>query len=311
MNDTKSFTASIHTDQALAGFTAGIVTTTLLHPLDVIKIRFQVNPEKYATNRPFIGGTIHSFKYIIQKEGILKGLYRGVITSVAGTAASWGLYFWCYSRIKNLMTKDEQGKLAAWQYLLSSAEAGAITVITTNPIWVIKTRLCSTTRYTPNAYDGFWNGLTRLVKEEGLPGIYRGMIPALFGVAHGAIQFMTYEEMKKWRNKVRHDQGDTPKYELNTKLNTEEYLAMAATSKITATITTYPYQVLRSRLQVKGRVDDKGGVVECVKKIKTTEGYVGFYKGLAPSVIRVLPGTCLTFLVYENMSHYFKEHATF
>jgi hypothetical protein len=53
-----------------------------------------VDPAKHATNSHLIGGTIHSFKDIAQKEGVLKGLYRGVATSVVGAAASWGLYFW-------------------------------------------------------------------------------------------------------------------------------------------------------------------------------------------------------------------------
>ncbi|KAI8085000.1 flavin-adenine dinucleotide transporter [Halteromyces radiatus] len=310
MTDTKSFTASTHMDQALAGFGAGLISTTILHPLDVIKIRFQVDAAKHSTKRPLIGGTIKSFRDIIQHEGVFRGLYRGVSPSVAGATASWGFYFWWYSLIKKQMKKDDQGKLAAWQHLLASAEAGAITAIMTNPLWVIKTRMCTTTRYTADAYTGLWNGLNRLAKEEGIRGLYRGMVPALFGVSHGAIQFMAYEEMKKWRNDLRQAQGDIPKDELNAKLSTMEYLIMAVSSKTTAAVVTYPYQVLRSRLQNRETKDEYRGVMDCIKKIKSAEGYVGFYKGLAPSIIRVLPGTCITFLVYENMTQYFKNHAS-
>ncbi|CAO3643947.1 unnamed protein product [Cunninghamella echinulata] len=247
---TKSFTGSPHTDQALAGFGAGLVSTAILHPLDVIKIKFQVDAAKTSTKRPLIGGTIKSFKDIIQQEGISRGLYRGVTPSVAGATASWGFYFWWYSLIKKHMKKDDQGKLSAFQHLLASAEAGAVTAVMTNPLWVIKTRMCTTTRYTPDAYKGLIDGLIRLTKEEGIRGLYRGMVPALFGVSHGAIQFMAYEEMKKWRNDIKYAQGEIPKDELNAKLSTSEYLLMAMSSKITAAVTTYPYQVLRSRLQV-------------------------------------------------------------
>ncbi|KAF9822755.1 hypothetical protein SFRURICE_019445 [Spodoptera frugiperda] len=34
------------------------------------------------------------------------------------------------------------------------------------------------------------------------------------------------------------------------------------------------------------------------------EGWRGFYKGLKPSIVRVLPATMITFLTYENVSHY-------
>ncbi|ORX62711.1 mitochondrial carrier [Hesseltinella vesiculosa] len=310
MSDTKSFTSSPHMDQALAGFTAGMISTTFTHPLDMIKIRFQVDASKRSDKRPWLGGTIRSFRNIMSNEGGIAGLYRGVTPSALGAAASWGFYFWGYSFIKKHMTKDEHGKLQAWQHMVASTEAGAVTAILTNPIWVIKTRMCTTTRTTPGAYQSFLQGFYRLVTEEGLRGMYRGMVPALFGVSHGGIQFMAYEEMKKWRNERRHASGETAKSEWNAQLSTPEYLVMATSSKIVAAVTTYPYQVLRSRLQNRETRDEYRGVVDCIRKIKSVEGMRGFYKGLAPSVIRVLPGTCITFLVYENMTQYFKKHAT-
>ncbi|NXT63072.1 MFTC protein, partial [Chaetops frenatus] len=68
-----------------------------------------------------------------------------------------------------------------------------------------------------------------------------GFVPGLFGTSHGALQFMAYEDLKeryKYRNRVS-----------DTKLNTVEYIMMAAVSKIFAVAATYPYQVVRARLQ--------------------------------------------------------------
>jgi solute carrier family 25 folate transporter 32 len=119
-----------------------------------------------------------------------------------------------------------------------------------NPIWVVKTRMCTTKHNTPDAYNGLLDGLKRLYLEEGVRGFYRGIIPALFGVSHGAIQFMAYEEMKKKRNELRQAKGMSSTDEHNTKLSQTEYVVMAAASKVTASVITYPYQVLKSRLQV-------------------------------------------------------------
>lgn len=119
-----------------------------------------------------------------------------------------------------------------------------------NPLWVVKTRMCTTSFNTPDAYTGLLNGLKRLYVEEGVRGLYRGMVPALFGTSHGAIQFMVYEEMKKQRNDLRKKKGIISTDELNAKLSQTEYLVMAATSKVIASAVTYPYQVLKSRLQV-------------------------------------------------------------
>jgi solute carrier family 25 folate transporter 32 len=120
-----------------------------------------------------------------------------------------------------------------------------------NPLWVVKTRMCTTTRNTPGAYQGLLSGLKRLYLEEGIKGLYRGIVPALIGVSHGAIQFMAYEEMKKKRNEIRQRKGIISNDEHNARLSQTEYLVMAASSKVTATVITYPYQVVKSRLQVK------------------------------------------------------------
>ncbi len=76
-----------------------------------------------------------------------------------------------------------------------------MTLSVTNPIWVVKTRLClSNTAKVPAymQYKGLYDGLTRLYVHEGFRGLYRGFTPGLLGTSHGAIQFMLYEELKKY-----------------------------------------------------------------------------------------------------------------
>jgi solute carrier family 25 (mitochondrial folate transporter), member 32 len=36
----------------------------------------------------------------------------------------------------------------------------------------------------------------------------------------------------------------------------------------------------------------------------------GFYRGLATNIVRVLPGTCVTFVVYENLAWLLKRAAS-
>lgn len=40
------------------------------------------------------------------------------------------------------------------------------------------------------------------------------------------------------------------------------------------------------------------------------EGWRGFYKGLSANLTRVTPATVITFLVYENVSHYLQHRKT-
>lgn len=52
-------------------------------------------------------------------------------------------------------------------------------------------------------YRGMADALVKVYKMEGIRGLYRGFVPGMFGVSHGAIQFMVYEEMKTVYNRYR------------------------------------------------------------------------------------------------------------
>ena len=49
--------------------------------------------------------------------------------------------------------------------------------------------------------------LQSLYAAEGVAGLYKGFCPGLFGVVHGAIQFMTYEELKYCYNNYKKKVG--------------------------------------------------------------------------------------------------------
>ena len=122
------------------------------------------------------------------------GLYRGLGTNLIGNMLGWGFYFAWYGQIKNLFDRGE--KLSGSEYLMASASAGVMTNLCTNPIWVVKTRMLTTNRGDTLAYSSFVDGLIRISRKEGIRGLYRGLVPSLFGVTHGAVQFTVYEKLK-------------------------------------------------------------------------------------------------------------------
>ena len=95
--------------------------------------------------------------------------------------------------------------LSAVEYLAASGTAGIATALCTNPIWVVKTRMLSTDGFTSGSYRGLSDGLRQILRTEGVRGFWSGLTPSLFGVSHGAFQFMFYEELKKQRIKQKQD----------------------------------------------------------------------------------------------------------
>lgn len=282
----------VRVENLAAGLSGGVVSTMVLHPLDLVKVRFAVSDGLEL--RPKYRGIWHCMRSIWQQEG-LRGLYQGVTPNVWGAGASWGLYFFFYNAIKAYVKEGRQTELSPTEHLVSAAQAGAMTLCLTNPIWVTKTRLILQYNSDPSQklYRGMLDALVKIYRQEGVAGLYRGFVPGLFGTSHGALQFMAYEELKRDYNKYRNLHSDA-------KLNPLEYITMAALSKIFAVATTYPYQVIRARLQ--DQHTSYTGAADVIRRTWRNEGPLGFYKGMVPNLIRVTPACCITFLTYEKVS---------
>ena len=152
--------------------------------------------------------------------------------------------------------------------------------------------MLSTTSSHPGAYKSILDGTQRLYQSEGLLGFYRGLTPSLFGVSHGALQFMAYEQLKVYRgHNLEGKQKD---------LVAADFLVLSGLAKIFAGSATYPYQVVRARLQMYDADRTYKSARDVVTQMWRKEGMAGFYKGLGPNLLRVMPSTWVTFLVYEK-----------
>lgn len=289
--------------EAVAGVGAGIISTCAMQPLDLLKVRFQVSNTSAQ-------GILASLRAVASGPEGLRGLYRGLQPNIWGNASSWGFYFLWYTMIKSSMaSSDPSVRLNAAEHLFASASSGVITAFLTNPLWVLKTRWTSGAQ----SYSGVIEGLTRIGREEGFRGLYKGTILALVGVSNGAIQFMTYEEcvnrhsesdarrLKRLaRDRQRRLRGDLTVVGENDNepLSNLEYIVLSGSAKLLSTAITYPYQTVRSRLQnQKSEGDAYKGIRDCVRRTWRDEGIRAFYRGLWPSAVRVIPGTCTTFVV--------------
>ncbi|KAH0839553.1 mitochondrial carrier domain-containing protein [Lanmaoa asiatica] len=323
-----SFFPTAALDHAAAGLGAGVVAVLCMHPLDLLKVKLQVSTSKPQGG---IGKQIcYALRGIHAEQG-WRGLYRGVGPNIAGNASSWGLYFLlsvhdtpeCVSSLilhlssYNMLKKRASGdnpnfRLSPGDYLLCSAQASAVTAIMTNPIWVVKVRMFTTRADDPKSYRGLWHGLSSIYNTEGIRGLWKGTSLALVGVSNGAIQFMAYEEMKRWgfeqkrKRFARVGKTITPE---DDKLSNSAYTVMSGGSKLFALTVTYPYQVIRSRLQNNATTHLYPDIPTTIKRTWRGEGIQGFYRGLGTNFVRVLPGTCVTFVVYENLAWLFRTTA--
>ena len=242
--------------------------------------------------------TLSVLRGLVHSPQPVAALYRGLTPNLLGNGTSWAAFFFFKSRLEGaLRALQSKAVLSAADYFAASGLAGVGVQVLTNPLWVLKTRMLSSDRHAQGAYASMWAGARHVWRDEGVRGFYRGLGVSLIGVSHGAVQFAVYEPLKRWvaRSSARAP-GDAP--------STRETLAVSTLAKLVAGAATYPYQVVRSRLQNYDAEARFGrGLVGVSRQLWRDDGPRGFYRGLVPSVVRVMPATWVTFLVYENIKH--------
>jgi solute carrier family 25 folate transporter 32 len=260
---------------------------------------------------------------LVQTQKPVASLYRGLTPNLLGNATSWASFFFFKSWVERgitalksgtgVLTTGARAALTPVDYFVSSGLAGMLTQAITNPIWVLKTRMISSDRSAAGAYPSTWAGATALFREEGIWGFYKGLGVGFLSVSHGAVQFAVYEPAKRmysarrWHLLRPADRlGSSDRAGRDEKrITNEATLVISTLSKLVAGAVTYPFQVIRSRLQNYNSEEQFGrGIRGVVFQLWREEGLRGFYRGLMPGVVRVLPATWVTFLVYENVKHY-------
>lgn len=195
---------------------------------------------------------------------------------------------------------------AAVIHMASAVSAGAISDVLVNPMFVVRTRLqteavhnlVSIAASVPRK-STIVQTVRQLYAEGGLPTFWRGMTANLLGLTHVAVQFPVYEQLKATlrtrKQRLLAEGGSNTTVEESA----VDLLIASGLSKMTASLLTYPHEVVRSRM-MDARTSAGVGFIDTCQKIYTVEGIGGFYAGLSVSLVRVIPNTMLTFLVYET-----------
>uniref|UniRef100_A0A0R0KYZ9 Uncharacterized protein n=1 Tax=Glycine max TaxID=3847 RepID=A0A0R0KYZ9_SOYBN len=176
-----------------------------------------------------------------------------------------------YDRAKQRYARNREGKLSPGLHLASAAEAGAIVSFFTNPVWLVKTRLqLQTPLHQTRPYSGVYDAFRTIMREEGFSALYRGIVPGLFLVSHGAIQFTAYEELRKVIVDFKSKGSTVDNQNPDKLLNSVDYAVLGATSKLAAVLLTYPFQVIRARLQQRPSGDGVPRYMDTLHVVKET-----------------------------------------
>ncbi|EKM80309.1 hypothetical protein AGABI1DRAFT_57963 [Agaricus bisporus var. burnettii JB137-S8] len=273
---------------AVAGAAGGVMAMTATYPLIFLSTRAAVESKKDSKS------TLEVVLDIIKREGIA-GLYSGLNSSLLGIAVTNGVYYYFYERTREaiLRSKIKSKILSTPESMLTGLIAGSATTIASNPIWVVQTsqvvRTLSPDK--PNEKTivrklGFFETLNNLLAKEGIGAFWRGIGPALILVINPIIQYTAFEQLKNFllARRTSKSQVAGAAAAAAVTLTDWDFFILGALSKLVATGITYPYIVVKSRLQA-GSNEYKSSL-HGLLVILRQEGFFGLYKGITSKIIQ-------------------------
>jgi hypothetical protein len=280
----------------IAGGCAGVVSKTITAPFARMAILYQINA--FATTQR--GSLLASGLQVYREEG-LASFWKGNLTSCIHRFPYAAINFTTFSLLTTNLTHLLGVKESSLLRLGCGAAAGAVACTVCYPLELIRIRL---TVQSSDYYRGILHGLQRVVREEGVSGLYKGLgVSLAVCVPSLAISFSVYGTLKHevlrgprgHRGVVRDSFADPAKV---SGLNALGSCAVGAVSGLTASFVMFPVDVLRRRLQVRG---NRRGGLSLLAKIVRTEGSRALYRGLLPEMLKVAPMVGIQFTIYESI----------
>lgn len=176
----------------LAGFIAGSVQCIICSPMELIKLKMQVQGIGMELTTPMMASVLHSkansayrgpwvtTKAIYRQQGIRRGLMKGFVPTLCREGPSFAVYFGSYDFIRQriaMLFRVPLDQLGIPYLFLSGGIAGCLTWMSTYPFDVIKTRIQLDTM---NSYGGMIDCFSQSVASDGYRVLFRGLSSALY-----------------------------------------------------------------------------------------------------------------------------------
>ncbi|KAF2747585.1 mitochondrial carrier [Sporormia fimetaria CBS 119925] len=274
-----------------AGAVGGVAQVLIGQPFDIVKVRLQTT-QQYAN-------ALDAATKIYKNEGA-SAFYKGTLTPLIGIGAcvsvQFGAFHYARRAFEARNTADHNSpNLSYPQYYLAGAFAGLANTFLSSPIEHIRIRLQTQPHGPSRLYDGPIDCMRKLSARSGiLNGIYRGTSVTILreAQAYGA-WFTTFEYLMNAdakRNGIKREEIST--------LKIAWYGGLAGEM---LWLSSYPFDVIKSKMQTDGLGSERRyrSMRDCFGQTYRAEGFRGFWKGVAPTLLRAMPVSAGTFAVVE------------
>ncbi|CAL9751446.1 unnamed protein product [Musa acuminata subsp. burmannicoides] len=280
-----------------AGTVGGAAQLIVGHPFDTIKVKLQSQPAPLPGQPPKYSGAMDAVKQTMVAEGP-RGLYKGMGVPLATVAAFNAVLFTVRGQMEGLLRSEPGAPLTVNQQMVCGAGAGVAVSILACPTELIKCRLQAQSALAGSAassaaakYGGPMDVAKHVVREAGVRGLFKGMVPTLAREVPGnAVLFGVYEALKQYFAGGKDTSG----------LGRWPLMVAGGLGGASFWLSVYPTDVVKSVIQVDDFKNPKySGSVGALRKIAAAEGIKGLYRGFGPAMARSVPANAACFLAYE------------
>ncbi|KAI4839990.1 dicarboxylate/tricarboxylate carrier [Plasmodium brasilianum] len=279
------------------GGVSGMFATFCVQPLDMIKVRIQLNAE--GTNA--IKNPIIIAKNIIKDEGVLslyKGLDAGLTRQIVYTTGRLGLF-----RTFSDMVKKEGEPLPFYKKCFCALAAGGLGAFLGNPADLSLIRLQADNtlpKELKRNYSGVFNALYRIAKEEGIFALWKGSVPTIArAMSLNLGMLSTYDQSKEYLEKY---------VGVGMKTN----LIASVISGFFAVTMSLPFDFVKTCMQ-KMKVDPVTkkmpykNFFDCSYQLYKKGGIAIFYSSYSTYYVRIAPHAMITLMTMDYLNNLLKK----
>lgn len=278
----------------IAGALAGAIEASITYPFEFAKTRLQlIDKTSTASRNPLV------LIYNTAKTQGTGAIYVGCPAFIVGNTAKAGIRFLGFDTIKNMLRDPITGELSGPRGVVAGLGAGLLeSVVAVTPFEAIKTALIDDKQALKPKYQNNGRGMLRnygsLVRDQGIMGLYRGVLPvSMRQAANQAVRLGCYNKIKTMVQDYTNAPKDRP-------LSSGLTFIVGAFSGVVTVYTTMPIDTVKTRMQSLDATKYTS-TVNCFAKIFKEEGLKTFWKGATPRLGRLILSGGIVFTIYENV----------
>lgn len=290
-----------------SGVAGGTASVLVGQPLDTVKVKLQTFPSLYKNA---FDCTYKTFK----TDGLFRGLYAGTIPSLAAQISENAILFMAYGQCQKAVMlalgKNNVNDLNTLSNATAGGMAAFFSSLTLCPTELIKCKqqamqevmaVNKAKGITGNSIEsGTWSLIKNIMREEGILGFFRGLVPTFVREIPGYFCFFGAYELTRTLL-CKEDQNKDEIGPLKT-------IVSGAIGGMVFWIALFPADVIKSRAQVQ---KEKMSFMGTLINITRNEGLKALYKGLGPTLVRTAPATGALFLAVENTKKFLDQRIHF